>query len=130
MPPLPLSSDQDIQVSEMPDGVYIQFSDVSCSLQDVYVIMADMSGKQDGRSVVFRDLLPGIDLHVQSRWQHENGTDMLLAQWQGARYLLERLIESDPPETMFTVESPIAISTVSRARTLELPHTAMQVRWL
>lgn len=58
-----------IEVSDTQEGLAVRFIDQFCSLQEAYVIMSDLSCKQDGRSIAFRDLLPGIDLHVQSRWR-------------------------------------------------------------
>lgn len=119
-----------IEVSETQEGTAVRFVGQFSSLQEAYVIMSDLSCKQDGRPIAFRDLLPGIDLHVQSRWRQEDGIDLLRMLWQSTQYLLNRLIESGPTESMLTLESAIAILTVSRAGGLQLPNTAMQLRWL
>lgn len=127
---LPLSPDTHIHVSDTPEGMEVRFLGHACSLQDAYVIMSDMSRKHDGRPVAFRGFLPGVDLHVQSRWQEADGIDMLRMYWQSTQYLLDRLIESNPPETMLSITSPIVIATVSRASSLDLPTTVLQLRWL
>lgn len=126
----PLDPDLDIEVTETPEGTEVRFFDHPCSLKDAYLIMSDMSRKNDGQPVTFCSLLPGIDLHVQSRWQQDDGAGRLHMEWQSARHLLNRLIESDPPESVLTMESTVAISTVSRTGNLQLPGTAIQLCWL
>jgi hypothetical protein len=117
------------RITETEAGIELRYVNRPYTLRDAYLVATMLSSAHDGRPVVCRAYLPGIDVFVQSRWTQPDGTDILMAQWQGVEYLLNRLIESDPATDVLTLASRLAICTVSRQPNLCLPYTVMRLCW-